>query len=60
MVEQGYACEWHWVWSDGWVTQFKNNKPWYFVSRYPNLIRGCKVLWNCFGSNHGKRPHDGA
>jgi hypothetical protein len=19
MVEQGYAHEWHWVWSDGWV-----------------------------------------
>lgn len=26
--------------SDRWVTQFKSNKPWYFVSRYPNLTRG--------------------
>jgi len=38
MVEQGYAHEWHWVWSDGWVTQFKSNKPWYFVSRYQMYI----------------------
>ncbi len=60
MVEQGYTHEWHWVWIDGWVTQFKCKKPWYFVSGYPNLTRGCKMLWKFFGSSHGKRPHDGA
>jgi len=60
MVEQGYTHEWHWVQSVGCATQFKSSKPWYFVSRYPNLIGGCKMLWSFFGSSHGKGPHDGA
>jgi len=30
------------------------------VSKYPNMINGCKTTWNFFGSGHGKGPHDGA
>lgn len=44
MVEQGYVLQWHWVWSDGCASQFKNSKPWYIVSQYPNMTRGCKML----------------
>jgi hypothetical protein len=36
------------------------NMPWFFVSRYPNMIGGCKMMWNFFGSSHGKGLHDGA
>jgi hypothetical protein len=25
-----------------------------------NMTGGCKMLWNFFGSGHGKGPHDGA
>jgi hypothetical protein len=32
MVEQGYAPQWHWVWSDGSASQFKSSKPRCFVS----------------------------
>jgi hypothetical protein len=28
------------------TAEFKSSKPWYFVSRYPNMIGGCKMLWN--------------
>jgi hypothetical protein len=59
MVEHGYAPQWHWVWSDGCAFQFKNSKHWYFVSRYPNMIRGCRMIWSFFNSGHGKGFHDG-
>jgi hypothetical protein len=60
MESNGYAPQTHVVWSDGCAAQFKSSKPWYFVSRYPNMTGGCKMLWNFFGSGHGKGPHDGA
>jgi hypothetical protein len=44
------------VWNDGCASQFKKDKPWYFVSRYSNLTGGCKMIWNFFGSGHGKGP----
>jgi hypothetical protein len=59
-VKQGYPPQWHWVWNNGCAAQLKSSKPWYFVSEYPNLIWGCKMLWNFFWDNHGKGPHDGA
>jgi len=43
MVEQGSALQWHWVWNDECASQFKSNKPWYFVSQYPNMARVCKI-----------------
>jgi len=30
------------------------------VSKYPNMIGGCKMMWNFFGNSHGKGLHDGA
>ena len=60
MVERGYAPKRHFVWSDGCAQQFKSSKPWYFVSKYPAITNGCKMLWSFFGSAHGKGPHDGA
>jgi len=60
MVEHEYAPQWHWVWSDGCLTQFKSSKTWVFVSRYPSMIEGCKTLWSFFGNGHGKGPHDRA
>ncbi len=60
MVDHEYAPQWHWVWSDGCASQFKSNKPWFSVSRYPSMTRGYQILWNFFGSGHGKGPHDGA
>jgi hypothetical protein len=48
------------VWSDGCASQFKSSKPWYFVSRYLNMIGGCKMMWSFFRSGHGRGPHDGA
>jgi hypothetical protein len=27
---------------------------------YINMIGGCKMMWNFFGSRHGKGLHDGA
>jgi hypothetical protein len=60
MVDQRYAPKWHFVRLDGCATQFKSIKPWYFVSRYPSMTNGCKMVWFFFGSDHGKGPHDGA
>jgi hypothetical protein len=60
MVDHEYAPQWHWVWSDGFASQFKSNKPWFFVSRYPSMTRGYQILWSFFGSGHGRGPHDGA
>jgi hypothetical protein len=59
MVANGYAPKWHWVWNDSCASQFKSSKPWFFVSKYPNFIKGCKMLWSFFGNGHGKGPHDG-
>jgi hypothetical protein len=30
MVDHEYAQQWHWVWNDGYATQFKSNKQWFF------------------------------
>ncbi len=30
------------------------------MSKYSNMINGCKTTWNFFGSGHGKGSHDGA
>ena len=57
---QNFSPKMHYVWSDGCAAQFKSAKPWFFVSRYPNMTNGCGMLWSFFGSGHGKGPHDGA
>jgi len=54
MVEEIYAPSTHFVWSNGYVGQFKSHKPWYFVGHYPNLIGGCVMIWSLFGMGHGK------
>jgi hypothetical protein len=62
---QGFKPKNHIVWSDGCSSQFKSARAWYFVSRYPSLIRsldlidGCQMCWNYFGSGHGKGEVDG-
>ncbi len=38
---------------------FKIASHGFFVSRYPSMIKGYKMLWNFFGNGHGKGPHDG-
>lgn len=60
MVESRHAPKWHFVWSDGYATQFKSSKPWYFVTKYLALSKGCNMIWCCFGRGHGKGPCDGA
>jgi hypothetical protein len=45
MVDQRHAPKWHFVWLDGYAMQFKSTKPWYFVSRYPSMTNGCKMVW---------------
>jgi hypothetical protein len=60
MVENGYVPQWHLVWLDGCVSQFKSSKPWFFVSKYPSFTTsGCTMMWYFFGNGHGKGPHDG-
>ncbi len=44
----------------GCASQFKSSKPSYFVSHYPNMIGGCKMMWSFFGLGHDKKPHDSA
>jgi len=44
MVDRGYAPSTHFVWSIGYVGQFKSHKPWYFVGCYLNLTCGCEKL----------------
>jgi hypothetical protein len=44
----------------GCASQFKSSKPWYFVSWYPNMIGGYKMMWFFFGLGHNKGPHDNA
>jgi hypothetical protein len=39
---QGIAPIWHYVWFDGCASQFKYSKPWYFVSKYPNMMGGVR------------------
>jgi hypothetical protein len=58
-ISEGLSPRWHYAWSNGCANQFKSSKPWYFVSRYPNMISGCKMMWNFSRSGHGKGPHDG-
>lgn len=56
----------HWVWSDGCSGQFKSTRCLYHVACYPQKTigphtpKGCMMLWNFFGSSHGKGKHDGA
>jgi hypothetical protein len=57
--DKGLSPRWHYVWFDGCASQFKSSKAWYFVSRYPNMTSGCKMMWSFFGSGHGKGSHDG-
>lgn len=57
--DKGFKRTYHYVWSDGCASQFKSSKPWYFVSKYPNLTCGCKMMRSFFESEHGKGPHDG-
>jgi hypothetical protein len=59
ILDQRTSPRWHYVWSHGCVNQFKSSKPWYFVSRYPNMTSGCKMMWSFLKSGHGKGPHDG-
>jgi hypothetical protein len=35
-------------------------EPWYFISRYPNLIGGCKMLWIFLEVVMAKDPKMGA
>ncbi len=56
----------HWVWSDGCSGQFKSSCCWYHVALYspkivgPHTLHRCQMLWNFFGSSHGKGEYDGA
>jgi hypothetical protein len=59
MVEEGYASFTHFVWSNGYASQFKSHESWYFVGRYLNLTCGCVMIWTFFGTCHGKKAHDG-
>jgi hypothetical protein len=62
---QGFKPKNHIVWSDSCSGQFKSARAWFFVSRYPSLTRssdlidGCQMCWNYFGSGHGKGEVDG-
>ena len=49
----------HYVWSDGAASQFKAKRPFYFVARYFGMTN-IEMMWNFFGSGHGKGEHDGA
>jgi hypothetical protein len=33
--------------------------PFYFISRYSEVTKGCGMLWFFFGTSHGKRKHNG-
>lgn len=35
-------------------------QPFYFVSQYPEVTKGCVMLWSFFGTSHGKGKHNGA
>lgn len=59
MKNKGLDANQHWVWSDGAASQFKAKRPFYFVGRYAGLT-GKFMVWNFFGSGHGKGEHDGA
>jgi len=59
ILDEGFSPRWDYVWSNGSTNQFKSSKPLYFVSRYPNMIGGCKMMWSFFKNGHGKGPHDG-
>lgn len=56
----------HQVQSDGYSGEFKSAQCWYHVAHYlqktigPYMPQGYKMLWNFFGSSHGKGEDDGA
>lgn len=60
MIENGFTPKQHWIFSDGCSAQFKCSRAIYFVAKYPNLTDVCKMLWQYFGSGHGKGEWDGA
>jgi hypothetical protein len=55
----------HVVWSNGFFTQFKSSRAWFFVGRYPSMTSfvalplGCQMTWNYFAFCHGKGEVDG-
>lgn len=54
LANSGVTPKQHWVFSDGCSAQFKCSRAMFFVARYPSLTNGCKMLWQYFGSGHGK------
>lgn len=54
LIDGGFKPRQHWVFSDGCAAQFKGARAMYFAARYPSLTDGCKMMWNFFGSGHGK------
>lgn len=45
------------IWSDGCAAQYKSKLPFYNISQA--FGSGREILWNFFGSRHGKSPADG-
>jgi hypothetical protein len=56
----------HIVFSNGFASQFKCIKAFFFVTHYPSLTKkdnfplGCPMQWNHFGFGHSKGCWDGA
>ncbi len=52
----------HYVWNDGYASQFKGVKNWFDVAKSLGLIGcpkfpfGCMMQWNYWGTSH-KRAH---
>jgi hypothetical protein len=66
LTTNGQFPKMHYMWSDGYVNQFKGARSWFHVARYfrftisPELPFGCMMWWNYWGTSHGKGSHDGA
>jgi hypothetical protein len=54
LTENGVTPKQYWVFSDGCSAQFKCSRAMFFVARYLSFTNRCKMLWQYFGSSHGK------
>ena len=59
LANRGITYRQHIIWSDNYVSQFKNARMFYWLSRMHRLCR-IQFMWNFTKTGHGKGEHNGA
>ena len=59
LLKRNVTFKEHWVWSDGYVGQFKSTRSFFWLSHIHKRTN-IRHTWNFFETGHGKGEHDGA